>query len=229
MSNEPATSAAEPLGVATLGEPELAPTARLLAHAFEVDAAYRYLFPEAQRREAGLEDFFARNLRTHLPYRCTRVALDAEGGLLGTVTLRPPGGVHISLLTMLRQGLLPFALAQGAGAVKRLLWLKRTYDAYEALLSQGRPHWYVHMMAVAPEAQGRGVGSELLDRVLDETARRSPGVDCVLTTHLERNLGFYARAGFELSWERTVEPPDAAPYPVWGMTRRSPSGDARAS
>ena len=192
-------------------------TAAMLAHAFEVDAAYRYLFPDPQQRPRGLEDFFARNLRTHLPYRCTQVVLDDRSEPFATVTVRPPGGIHISTLTMLRRGLLPFALAHGRAAVERLFWLKRTYDALEADASRGEPHFHVHMMAVAPDRQGRGEGGRLLERVL-ASATAAP---IVLTTHLAINVAFYQRAGFIVVDERTLQPPGADPYPVWSMRRSS--------
>ncbi|HVU04534.1 MAG TPA: GNAT family N-acetyltransferase [Polyangiaceae bacterium] len=197
--------------------PALAP---MLARAFEVDAAYRYLMPDPSTRLAGLTAFFAGNLRTHLPHACTRVSLD-EHGPSATVTLRPPGGVPISTLTMIRHGLLPFAFAHGPSAVKRLLWLKDTYDALEAEAAGGRPHWYVHMMAVRPDRQGRGLGSRLLERMLRETADARTPAQTVLTTHLRENIVFYERAGFELTDERTLEPPGGAPYTVWSMKRRA--------
>ncbi|HEX7478419.1 MAG TPA: hypothetical protein VF331_11475 [Polyangiales bacterium] len=52
-------------------------------------------FPDPANREAGLRDFFARNLRTHLPYRCTHAWFEGRD-VCDTVTLRPPGGVHVS-------------------------------------------------------------------------------------------------------------------------------------
>lgn len=191
--------------------------AGMLARAFDVDAAYRYLFPVDAERPSGLADFFARNLRTHLPHRCTYVACSASGELLATVTLRPPEGISISALTMVRRGLLPFALAHGRSAVRRLFWLKATYDALEQRATQSAPHWYVHMMAVRPESQGRGLGSELLDHVL-ERARASVH-PTVLTTHLSRNVVFYQRAGFELLEESLLSPPGDRPYTVWSLRR----------
>ena len=205
------------LDIALLEDGHVASTARVLARAMAVDSGWRYLFPRDAERPAGLVDIFTRNLRMHLPHGCTRVALDGWR-VVGTATLRPPGGIDTSRLAMIRSGLLPFAFANGAGALRRLLWLKDTYDGFEEELAEGRPYWHLHMMAVDPEQQGRGAGSWLLDRVLAETAR-DPSTPVVLTTHLERNLPFYARVGFETRWERTLEPPDGEPYRIWGMAR----------
>lgn len=193
--------------------------AGMLARAFEGDAAYRYLMPDASTREAGLRQFFEGNLRLHLAHRCTHVMVDAEGGLMATVTLRPPRGIAISPLTMLRHGLIPFALAHGIGAVKRMLWLKETYDAVEQQTAQGRPHWYVHMMAVRPDLQGKGLGGRLLRHVLDDAARTEPDCPTVLGTHLPINVTYYQRAGFQVSDERTLTPPGSSPYTLWSMRK----------
>jgi hypothetical protein len=46
----------------------------------------------------------------------------------------------------------------------------------------------------------------------------------VLTTHKERNVTFYARAGFAVVDERELRLPQAAPYRVWGMEKPGPAG-----
>jgi len=195
------------------------PTAAMLAGAFEVDAAYRYLFPDPARRPHGLADFFGGNLRMHLPHRSPYALLDAHERPYATVTLRPPSGIHVSTLTMLRRGLLPFALRYGRDAVARLFWLKRTYEALEARAARGAPHFHVHMMAVAPDRQGHGHGAQLLDQILTRELAKAPGVPTVLTTHLPRNLVFYRRAGFEVVGEEVMHPPNGEPYTVWSMRR----------
>ena len=192
--------------------------ARLLAHAMDEDPAYRFLFPRAAERPRGLADFFGRNLRTHLPHRCTYVLTDSDE-IVATVTVRPPGGVSISLLTMLRRGLLPFAVRNGARAVRRLLVLKRMYDDLEKQIALGHAYRHVHMMAVAPHLQGRGLGTHMLERALDLSASSEARfLPVVLTTHTERNVVFYQRSGFALASRREVAPGGDA-YPVWSMHR----------
>jgi ribosomal protein S18 acetylase RimI-like enzyme len=211
------------LHVAPITANQVPLVAPLLARAFDDDDGYKFLFPDRARRTRGLTEFFAGNLRTHLDYRCTFAASDSTNDVLATVTVRPPGGVRISMLTMLRHGLVPFALRNGTSAVERLLRLKRIYDALEAELAQGRPHWHIHMMAVAPERQGSGLGRNLLADVLARTVEataESRAIPTVLTTHSERNVAFYRRAGFEVVFQRTLAPPDVdTPYTVWGMRR----------
>jgi GNAT superfamily N-acetyltransferase len=200
-------------------------TSILLAAAFDDDPAYAFLFPHRHERRRGLEAFFARHLRTHLPYRCTYVAA-LGAAVVATVTMRPPSGFSISVLTMIRRGLLPFAFEHGRRAVQRLFAVKAQYDAIEARLARGERHWLVHMMAVDPALQGRGLGSRLLDRVLEATvdARTTQGTPpAVLTTHTRRNVVFYERAGFELDGVEDVSMMGQSPYCVWRMRRRARS------
>ncbi len=210
------------LVVRKLEPAEIGATAALLAKAMDDDPGYRFLFPRQRDRPAGLEDFFARHLRTHLPYRCTYVGLIGPA-VVATVTMRPPGGVSISVWTMIRRGLLPFALAHGHRAVQRLLTLKDTYDAIETRLARGERHWLVHMMAVDPSRQGKGLGSHLLNRVLDTAVgtRAADGAPpVVLTTHKQRNVLFYQRAGFAVERLEDVSLMGDAPYSVWSMRRQ---------
>jgi GNAT superfamily N-acetyltransferase len=204
----------------TLDHSQVQVVAAILAEAMCDDPAYCYLISDLTARPRGLRDYFARSLRTYLPHRCTYLALDA-GVASGTVTVRPPPGIHVSALTMIRRGLLPFALAHGAAAVRRLFALKDAYDGLQALLSGGRPHWYVHMMAVHPSKQGSGVGAALLASALSATADAHGQVryPVLLTTHDERNVTFYRRAGFEVIDVHEVALPGATAYPVWGMRR----------
>lgn len=213
--------------VRLLESADIPATAALLAAAMDDDPAYGFLFPRVAERARGLRDLFARNLRMHLPYRCTTVLTDGLA-VVGTVTVRPPEGFAITLLTMLRRGLVPYGLAHGASAVRRLLVLKSTYDGIETRLAAGAPHWLVHMMAVEPSRQGHGLGSRLLEQVLATTAdsRRAPEAPpTLLTTHKERNVVFYERAGFELMDVRSVSMLDEPPYRVWSMARRRPRKD----
>lgn len=195
-------------------------TATLLADALDRDPAYRFLLPSETSRRAGLRELFARNLETHLPHRCSYVLTDAED-VVATVTVRPPGGVPTSALTMIRRGLIPFAVRHDYSAVQRLLALKRTYDALEHDLGRGAPHLHVHMMAVKSGLQGQGLGSLLLDQALGAARPEpsAPEVPIVLTTHTAHNVRFYEKRGFAVVSEQDVRPGGGEAYPVWGMSR----------
>lgn len=66
---------------------------------------------------------------------------------------------------------------------------------------------YISSLAVDPEAQGRGIGSGLLERAIDRAARL--GVEQLSLIVFEQNLGarrLYARFGFEEIDRRSIVP-----------------------
>jgi ribosomal protein S18 acetylase RimI-like enzyme len=76
------------------------------------------------------------------------------------------------------------------------------------------PHWYLDGLAVTPESQGRGIGSLLLQPVLDLADREKQA--CCLYTSTERAVRFYQRQGFVVCEEARFQ--TAAP-PLWLMVR----------
>ena len=173
-----------PFTIAPISAPLIDDVGSLLARALDDDPAYRFLFPSAEARRRGLADLFRRNLRTHLPYRCTYVLTrqastsTREMEVVATVTIRPPGGVPISTATLVRRGLVPFVVRNGPLAVKRLFALMKVYDEIEAQMARGESHRLVHMMAVTPREQGRGLGSRLLEEALAMSIQRAPILAC---------------------------------------------------
>ena len=60
----------------------------------------------------------------------------------------------------------------------------------------GQPYWYLEVVGVDPAAQGRGVGTRLLEPVLAQA--EEVGQLCYLETMTERNVGWYRSLGFEV-------------------------------
>jgi ribosomal protein S18 acetylase RimI-like enzyme len=61
------------------------------------------------------------------------------------------------------------------------------------------PHFYLATLGVAPAAQGRGLGSRLLQPVLELCD--ADGVPAYLESSKESNIAFYARHGFRVARE----------------------------
>jgi GNAT superfamily N-acetyltransferase len=75
------------------------------------------------------------------------------------------------------------------------------------------PHWYLAMIAVAPDRQGRGHGAALLRRGLERCDR--DGLPTYLESGNSRNRTLYERHGFEAIGEiQTSDSP-----PGWPMLR----------
>ncbi|MDJ0824536.1 MAG: GNAT family N-acetyltransferase [Rhodobacter sp.] len=67
----------------------------------------------------------------------------------------------------------------------------------EALEHQAPEYWYINVVAVLPEAQGRGLGAALL-RHAEALAREAgaPGVALIVAASNEGAMRFYRRLGF---------------------------------
>jgi len=79
------------------------------------------------------------------------------------------------------------------------------------------PHWYLAILSVSPEAQGRGHGSALLEPGLERCDR--DGTAAWLETQREKNVGFYEQFGFELVEKLMID----QELPVWLMYRPAQS------
>lgn len=77
------------------------------------------------------------------------------------------------------------------------------------------------MMAVAPELQGRGIGSALLPRLFAlHQLHFSRGRNCIkLTTQEEANVTFYERAGFAVESVSSVEVKGSPSFNSWTMIK----------
>ncbi|MEU6226029.1 GNAT family N-acetyltransferase [Streptomyces sp. NPDC047042] len=77
----------------------------------------------------------------------------------------------------------------------------------------GRAHEYLWLIAVAPDAQGRGLGTALVRQVLDRCDRE--GVAAYLEASNARSRKLYERLGFDLL-DRPLDLPDGPRmWPMW--------------
>jgi GNAT superfamily N-acetyltransferase len=97
--------------------------------------------------------------------------------------------------------------ANGGDAYRRIVEFMRP----RALAAVAESAWYLSIVGVAPSAQGRGIGTRLIEPTLAEAD--DAGVDCYLETFDGRNLSFYQRLGFSAAGSH-VEPVTAATYTI---------------
>lgn len=72
--------------------------------------------------------------------------------------------------------------------------LLRTFEEMDAS-HPPQPHWYLPMIGVEPNAQGRGLGAALMRHALTRCDR--DGLPAYLESSNPRNLSLYQRHGFE--------------------------------
>jgi GNAT superfamily N-acetyltransferase len=74
------------------------------------------------------------------------------------------------------------------------------------------PHWYLAVLGTDPSAQGQGLGSAVLQPVLERCD--ADGVGAYLESSKERNIDFYARHGFRVTGEIDL-PRGPRMWPMW--------------
>jgi len=76
------------------------------------------------------------------------------------------------------------------------------------------PHWYLYLLGVEPELQGKGYASKLVKAMLDRTDRE--GLACYLDNTNEKNLTMYQRYGFRVIEEYEVPRTGVS---IWAMLK----------
>ncbi|MFC0673478.1 GNAT family N-acetyltransferase [Brachybacterium hainanense] len=176
--------------------PDLDPAARVLAAAFHDYPWTRHVIPQDEypERLRELQLLYLRHAHRH-----GIVVLEASGGV---AALLPPGTPDPDEEVLAR------IVALHGNRIDRLL------SGADAPATTAPSAWTLETLGVRPEAQGRGIGSALLDHALEEAARAGAR-EIALETSDARNVRFYERHGFTVL-DETIPP--TAP-PVWRMLR----------
>lgn len=174
-----------PLRQATVSDvPRLAET---LAAAFHRDPVFEWLLPAEHKRPAGLRRFFEIELlAVGLARGTVWTTAELEGGALSSA----PGKWRLPLPTLLAHGP-AFARAFGARLPRAAVLLQRV----ERRHVRG-PHHYFPAIGVAPERQGKGLGSKLMAPTLARCDEA--GLPAYLEASTERNAALYERLGFDV-------------------------------
>ena len=106
---------------------------------------------------------------------------------------------------------LPVILA--ATGLARLDRMSAMRAAMEKHHPAERPHLYLWLLGVRPEAQGAGVGSRLLRAGLDRADAQ--GLPVFLETATTRNVALYRRHGFEVLAEYRARADAPLSWAMW--------------
>jgi GNAT superfamily N-acetyltransferase len=178
--------------------------------ALEDDPFYRSIcapyHSDTVRRRAVLAKYFDYSIQEGRELgRCIHLADEARGV---AVWLLPQSPELESQAAERKRTFLQTALnAEGCANYYRIIKFMSTKSA--TLIDDAA--WYLSIVAVAPAAQGQGLGRNLLEPTIAEADRA--GVTCYLETFSPRNLSFYQRLGFAIAAQFT-EPTTGAEYTV---------------
>jgi len=186
--------------------------AAVLARSFDDDPYIDWLVRKDERRGAGIELLFELTLdKLSAELNETYTVPDLAGCVMGKRPCEPK-------LPLWRQlALIPaFARVSGASRIGQLL---RVFGELEKRHERHAPdpHYYLHVIGVAPEHQGRGLGRSLMQPMLARLdTERKPAY---LETHKPRTLPFYERLGF-----RVLDKLELPALPTAWLLRREPRG-----
>jgi ribosomal protein S18 acetylase RimI-like enzyme len=203
---------AEAGAIRPLGRNLLERATTTLARAFARDPMFIWMFPDPQHRARALRSLNRVPLEYGLRYGHVTESLNGQAA-----SVWMPPGRSITMLAMIRSGILrvpfsvgfrPFGQFVSANGVMERIHKQHVPE----------PHWYLLVVGVDPELQGRGLGSALIREGLSRSD--AAACPCYLETSDERNVAFYERHGFKVIAEASLGPGGPS---GWGM-RRDPAG-----
>jgi ribosomal protein S18 acetylase RimI-like enzyme len=135
-----------------------------------------------------------------------------EAGLGAAVWLLPRDRAVRQLATTEKERFLARALGASGLLTHRQITEFMSRQSRQVVPS---PVWYLSILGISPEAQGKGLGRQLIEPTLADAD--AGDMCCYLETFNARNVGFYERLGFEQAASH-VEPTTGARYSI--MRRR---------
>jgi len=164
----------------------------LLGGAFYDDIGFTYVFGGVDREAVKWMNVRMLDIAKleHGILECT-----IEEGKMKSVAVWSPPADPTSFWTLIvREGLIKFPFFYGFRALWRLIAVIDVIDKWK---NENKDCWYLDLLAVLREEQGRGIGSASLAASLKKHIDNK-GLKSMLVTAKEANVRLYIRHGFEV-------------------------------
>ena len=183
---------------------------RLLDEAFQDDPVSGWVFPGDEYRRTTHHRLMA--AFTGIVLAEGRIDVTEDGSACA-LWLSVPAGEHGAEEDAADDGPARLRAAVDPGNERIELIGRLTAEIHPA----GRAHEYLWMIGVTPEHQGEGIGSALVQHVLDRCDRE--GLPAYLEASSARSRGLYERLGFELTGRPLDLPNGPQMWPMWREPR----------
>jgi GNAT superfamily N-acetyltransferase len=187
---------------------EWRPLGELLGRAFWDDPMWMWMTPVAARRRAHLGSLFAQLIRRRVR-EGTAWTTDDLGG---AAVWAPPGQWRTRPGEQLRMAR-PLIRSIGPALVRSRLAALSELERVHL----DEPHWYLEVLGADPARRGQGIGSALLQPVLDRCDEQ--GLPAYLESSKQENLAFSARFGFQALEEVRLSADCPPVWPMWRTPR----------
>ncbi len=194
-----------------LEKTHIKPVSFMLARAFKDDPINAYAFPNPAERREKMPYAYQFLLRYNLSYGGSFIT---SPQLEGAAVWLHSDNLGTSFWKMLISGAIWPAMKLGIEAGRKM----RVFDQHmERKHNELVPikHWYLFLLGVDPQHQGKGYASTLLREVLSRIDEE--GLPCYLETEVEKNVPMYEHFGFDVIDEFIV--PDTM-VKIWAMLRK---------
>lgn len=191
------------------GKGDRARVAAALTAAFMDDPVTVWSTPSERHRPAVLRHFFG----CYFDFHCGEEMVYVDPDRRGAAVWALPGNWKTTVLQDLkisRAFVHPRHWSRAATVSRGLLGLERRHPPQP-------PHFYLASLGVEPQHQGEGLGSRLLQPVLEICD--SDGVPAYLESSKESNISFYARHGFRVTGEIELSRRGPTVWPMWREPR----------
>ena len=180
-----------PPKIVALREGDLPAAAAALSRAFQDDPLQKYVLPDPVERAAQSPGLFALLLRYGLNFG---EVLTTAGSPVGAAVWLGPEAWVITPERATAAGLDKLPAVLGAAAAERFFSVLAAIDPYHHR-DVPPAHWYVMVVGVAPEKQGKGIGRALLQPIIKRAD--TAGQPCYLETAQPTNVAFYEKLKFD--------------------------------
>lgn len=206
----PAQAAKEGGSIRAAREDEYERVASAIARAFYDDPVLSWFFPDDSRRMEQLKQLFGYfGRKVWFPHELTYTT----EGVVGGAVWMPPEQWRVGIFEQLR--MMPgFVSSVGIRDLPRAL---RGFNLMESEHPDDR-HYYLPVVGVEPKWQGKGIGTALLQPMLERCDRER--VAAYLEATSPKNRSCYERVGFEVADQFSF--PKGPP--MWPMRREPRDG-----
>ncbi len=145
-----------------------------------------------ERVKRGFTEAAARHQEAHAAWQ--------DGKIVGASLVSGPGHYPPGVRAKVWQA--TGCVACGPRAVRNFLFMDAAMAKSHARIAGRGPHYYLFVLGVAPERQGRGIGKSMLHHLSARADAR--GLPCYLETDKPSSVRLYESVGYEVVEENTM-------------------------